>query len=303
MYHISQLLKTIVLIYTVISDLRYSLFVNDMKNAMEDKRDYERRHLLGSLRKNICVVVEKNCCYKVFNKLLRKESVKYIYVNNDSSIEIKKDYTYPDRMHYLFSPYLDRKEGFQCYYCNYTFYASINDQFIKIFQKIFKNLYDSGYTEFYLEEVAYKIHGFKKFRIYEFCIEEIGNTIFTEYFDKCDILEKLKMRLRKLKRARKSDVSKANWSTMAVDSILELLVEENILRGSVDLQEYPDIIKVITPFPLLEIESYYWVSSNIVNFGFDLRDIRGSELRKLFNMDVVDRLCIDEGIYIVTDVY
>jgi len=136
-----------------------------------------------------------------------------------------------------------------------------------------------------------------------FSISDIGAIYATNYHRNNRMMMLVERIVDGLKKKMKSRTSKAEWSTLAVDMLLQMLISERVLRQNVSLVEYPEIVPLLFPFPFFDTGFMSWSSLNLITIGVDVRNIGKSKLARFFNMDVVNRLCRNGGVYVLTTEY
>ena len=101
----------------------------------------------------------------------------------------------------------------------------------------------------------------------------------------------------------KKHTSRLLFSTEAVNIILQYLVKLKVLKYNIDLKEYPDIVQLLMPFDFV-FRSFgnNWNIIEKKTLGFDLRNIKKSNLSHLFNIDVVNMYINSGGIYVVNKI-
>ena len=75
------------------------------------------------------------------------------------------------------------------------------------------------------------------------------------------------------------------------------------MKYNIDLKEYPDIVQLLMPFDFV-FRSFgnNWNIIEKKTLGFDLRNIKKSNLSHLFNIDVVNMYINSGGIYVVNKI-
>ncbi|KAI5175259.1 hypothetical protein PAEPH01_2128, partial [Pancytospora epiphaga] len=239
---------------------------------------------------------------KIFNKLIEKigndSKPIFIYSMKDRMIQIGEKYVDSKVTYYILSPYIKPNHEYTCCHCLDIIKNYMNATLVNIYFNILNKLMASGRSRYDLEEVHYSVTKYSGMDVYTFDIEELGRIRFTKCFQRNLIMEQVNDITNRLCSMRKYEITKAEWSTKAVDMLMEMLLERNILKKEVCLEEYPEIIPLLFPFKFIETADEYWNRVNLVSIGVDLREIEGNELAGFFNIEMVREFCVAGGLYI-----
>lgn len=306
-----QATGTMVLIACVVMEIKFNIFYDELQFLINKKRAVECSAISSHIRSSVCFVVESGCNYKIFNHLINGTGPVGLYFYEDKNIGVDKPFVRKDFTYYILSPYIPKKEGLQCYYYNLKLGNMMSGEILKIFYSIFNKIntyldsflikaFDESFT---IDEIYYRRIRKSAYDLYNFKSTEIGEIILTKHKIKPILMEELEMVIQRLKNIRKNSVSKSFWTSLAVDMLMQVLMDHRILKGKVDLEEYPDIVPLLFSCPFVDTASQYWGEGNLVSLCIDLRNIKNSEINFLFNLSVVDEFLEEGDFYAITEEY
>lgn len=291
------------LCYLLALCIKDAMFVADLQNRMDAKREAEAQCTLRSINTNIVLVVEQDCTYKIFNKILGTRKSAFIHKDNDGRVSVETEYKHSGLTHYILSPHIPLIQGYKCHYYDYKNSQNLNRTLMNIYNSIFNKVHAAGYGQLKLDELSYQKTAYKNFDLIIFKIEELGEARFTNYYVQNDMMSRLTGMLSKLRSIPKNSISKTDWSSEAVSMLMRMLVNMDVLRYTVDLSMYPELVPILFPFRFVDNEFSQWTAINIITLGLDLRNVKASSMAHFFNMRVVDRLCRSGGYYAITAEY
>lgn len=305
---------------TVIQNL-YLLVFEVRQLAMLEEMVARRRiegfaNIISTLRPDACLLVEKGCNYGIFDEVLEENGLEdespvgicssYYrggYRDAHSPYKIVEPFSDAKLTYFILSPYIRKDPNYKCHHVACPPSMSLDYKMYGLFARIFNDVVKLGLTHLSYKGIVLRKKAHAKYEELYCSIEELGSVQATSYYTRNVLMGKINEILHELLMCDRSSMDKSAWCTRAVSMIMDLLVDHGILKSRVSLGVYPELVPLLMPFPILDITSSHWSMVNIVVIGFDLRRVAGSELVSLFNMSLVNELCIDEGVYIAYSAY
>lgn len=288
--------------------IQFLLPSNKEASVQDDELEY-LDHLFdecqSSLNSKIVIVVEKDCNYKVFNKLLGDKEIGF-YRKKSSVLDFEKELTemyiknqkLPDTLYYaIFSPYV-RQDSFperNFFYFNFTLQNKIHQKTERIFKKFLQKLNKSETDSFQNELISFTRNRHSLFDLIDFNLKGCGRYLETRYSKDNEIMEKIK----NLPLKKKSYSLFLDSTTMM---LLDLLKSYEIFTDKFDLEEFPDVIPLIFPYKMLEQIQGRRNAYQFVTIGFDLRSCLNSSLSFLFDESKVRKFLSLGGVWYCTEI-
>lgn len=262
--------------FSVYFEALRNMFLKDIEELLDTKRVYEYDYFIESVRSDCCVVIERDCNYKVFNHLFNDTNVLFLYIGKNKQIEYKAHFTKPEVMHYIFSPNIELPEkSIQLHY-EYNFAYALNDHLVEIYIIILNKVFNSGYFSIKRDELEYTMEKSQNYVLYDFALVDLGRYIITKYNTDNYIIHELETIMGNLKSFRQTAKNIMVWSTQATEDLINFLIRCKILVQAVDLEEFPDFVPLIFPYPFLYAKNLWFLRYNFCTIGFDFRNVKGS---------------------------
>ena len=304
MTKIAIITNAIIIFYTVLQSNNISSTINDIENCKIEYLNHIFKDCESTLNPKFLIVAEKDCNFKIFNKLLgnrkvgifRKGKSRSFIFDDHLTEEYLKNKPLPKTSNYiLLSPYIniDSFPSEQAFYFNFTVETDILGTTEKIYRNILTILKKSSMFEYKDELMTFKRVKNENFELIEFDLKGSGKYIETNYFKNDEIISKLT----NLK------LSTATYSTFLNDTTLKLLrilKEYDIFSNKLDIEEFPDVIPLIFPFQILSHIYKQSKAVQLVTLGFDLRHCLDDKLSFLFNKEQVNKLLSMGGVWYIT---
>ncbi|KAI4292408.1 hypothetical protein PAPHI01_1682 [Pancytospora philotis] len=306
------LLSSLCTLYIALLERRLFRLLDDIVDA---RRRVECGQLLGILRHDIVLVIEKDCNYGIFNSLIPRggqwagrpvgvRAQPYSYRRSGAGrAKIIRPFTDRKMQHYILSPRIVPVDGCKCRYLNFMPGDYLDRSVLATFQQAHNKLCGLGLCKVSYGGMQLSRRCRTKYEEHTFRIEEIGSIYYTSYHERNALMEKVGTALKKLTALDKNSISRLEFSTAATNELLGILIRCGILRSPVSLRAYPDLGPLLFPFRFFGSGSDAWTSVNLLSIGFDLRGVLDSELSFLFDKEAVAQLCVDEGVYVAHCVY
>ena len=282
--------------------LEYNLLCQ-INSILTYKHYNEVNSLNGIFRRDGIFYVEKKSFYGIFdNKLGKNNKGAFIVSPVTGNLIAKKNLNYEkNKIHFILGGCFPYNPDYSCYYIELNLTEYMNEKVLSNYLTILKLLKTQYISSFNYKEIEYqktKINS--SLIIYEYNNKELFSLIETIYTDNNFIINDLKYQLNVLN---KKHTSRLLFSTEAVNIILQYLVKLKVLKYNIDLKEYPDIVQLLMPFDFV-FRSFgnNWNIIEKKTLGFDLRNIKKSNLSHLFNIDVVNMYINSGGIYVVNKI-
>lgn len=278
-------------------------FLFKINNILIDKHYNEVNSLNGVFRYDGIFYVEKNSFYNIFDdKLGKKDKGAFIVSPITGNLIVKNNLNYEkNKIHFILGGNFPYNPDYNCYYIELNLTEYMNEKILSNYLNIFKLLKVQNISNFNYKEIEYqKIKINSSLILYEYNNKELFLLIETVYTNDNFIINYLKYQLDLLD---KKHMSRLLFSTEAVNIILHYLVKLKILKYYIDIKEYPDIVQLLMPFDFV-FRSFgnNWNVIEKKTLGFDLRNIKKSNLNHLFNIDIVNMYIYNGGIYIVNKI-
>ncbi|KAL6122110.1 hypothetical protein NUSPORA_00885 [Nucleospora cyclopteri] len=293
---ISCLLQYLCNVWVFYHEYKYNMFINCLEGLLEQKKEAEFCSLHGKIRKDALFMVEKGCCHGIFDKELGNRNKGVFYVNRNGRLALKNDLKFETgKICFVLSLNWKLDADYEAVRHDLRPIDFINSKIYKIYFDIYEMMKKTEFKEFYYKEVEYKKEEYNNLTIYKFKMKDLFSYIEPIYDTTNAIAVVLKGMLRNM--AYKEE-NKFDFSEKAVETLLKFLEGRRVLKKNVNLEMYPDLIPLITPFDFTRSGGKHWKFKDLVSFGFDLRNVEKSDLKDLFNMEEVNKLIKEGGIYI-----
>lgn len=298
-----SLIHLAIVCYNVAREGTHRRFVGELEALLERKRSIECAYILSGLRPGACLVVERGCCYRIFDRWLGRRKKAFIYGTRHGRVRVADDYADKTADHFVLSPGIDFRRGYQCCFYDYRLSGSLNRALLNSFYMIFNCMYASPHKRFFYDGMQFERTATPHFEMLRLSVPDLGILHATHYHRDCRTMTLVRHIADVLRKKSKDRTSKSEWSTSAVDMLLEMLVAERVLKHSIPLADHPEIVPLLFPFQFLDTKYKCWSYVDLITVGVDLRSVRGDRLSRFFNMGAVDALCRAGGVYILTTEY
>lgn len=252
------------------------------------------------LRSDACFYVTKGCTYGIFDFQLRNRKQGCFGIGKTGNLYLKKGMEFdPKKINFILSDEIKTDSKCKCIDLKMNFTQFMDNGVFHEYLRILKFIKTNEFGSFNYKEIEYTKEKTRNYVLHKYNSKELFERNEIQYYKQNEVMEDM------------NDIlgnymyqfgTREDYADAIVKDVLAYLVKKRILKKEVDLQEFPDLLKLIMPFNLVNPVGKYWSRVEQKTVGFDLRKVKGSNLESLFNLSVVDKFLKNGGVYIQNEV-
>lgn len=270
-------------------------------------RDFLFNRFEPVLNPKICIVVDKDCNYKIFNKVLGKEKIGFFKSSSNKKMAMDRHLTemyikgqdLPESHTYaLLSPFISSKPFLKTkyFYTTYTHLNKVDDQTKTIFYNIVDYLVNSGLESYNDDVITFKKESTDKYDLIIAKLKGCGSFVQTYYHKKNRIMNQLST-------LKLEDAKYSNILDKITTEMIKILSSAGIFEKNFSIEEFPDVIPLIFPLKMFDQFNLKGPVTQLITVGFDLRNCLKSDLSYLFNRKNTEKLIKEGGVWYFTKVW
>ncbi|ORD93540.1 hypothetical protein ECANGB1_2033 [Enterospora canceri] len=275
-------------------------FKRQLDALLEMKKVHEYNCLQGKMRNDMVMFTSKGCCGGIFDHKMRDREVAKFTVTNSGTTKIVGNMDFEkDKINFILTGEIEPNHEYNCAETTLNILQFADKDVIGNYLMIMKFIKEQGFNDLEYDCIRYKMERIGECEYTDFSLGNAFRRVETKYNGENQTMIDLDEMFGTILF---SFSERQEYTTKAVDLVLEYLHKKGILRQQVDLLEYPDLLQIIIPFDLAFRKSKRWDLIEQKMFGFDLRDVEKSDLAFLFDLKIVREYLKTGGVYVTSEI-